>query len=234
MIFVGIDDTDILGARGTNQLAKEIVRRAAPDWTCRWIVRHQLLHDSRIPFTSKNGSASMVFEPIHHATAAGLTALCRQTMQDWFISGSDPGLCVSEQVAPEIIEFGRLCQQEIVTQELAGDIARRNGVFLEGLGGTNGGIIGALAAIGLARTGNDGRVVQWQGQPDDLAGLQPVAEIARRGVTVREQGALGDLSEGLVDIGKHLRPNLRGDRAVLFVDRASSSDSTHYFALKLT
>lgn len=219
MIYVGIDDTDVLGARGTNQVAREIVRRASDRWTCRRILRHQLLIDPRIPFTSKNGSASIALEPTSDATLSELISLCREALLSDFLPGSDPGLCVTEHVPAALSEFGLLCQREIVTQQQAYDLSEAEGVFLEGLGGTCGGVIGAIAAVGLAATGNDGRVVQWENWPDDLSGRQPVARVTSRAITVREIDQLDDVTEGEVDVGKHLRPNYRHGRAILYAKR---------------
>jgi hypothetical protein len=39
---------------------------------------------------------------------------------------------------------------------------------------------------------------------------------------------------GTVDIGKHLRPSLRGGRVVLFVERVSAPSATEWRALKLS
>ncbi len=222
MIFVGIDDTDTLETRGTNYLAREIARRAADRWTCRWILRHQLLFDSRIPYTSHNGSASLTFEPRGDAGLADLIDLCRHTMQEWFVPGSDPGLCVTETVPDEVREFGLRCQREIVTQAEPRALAASAGISLEGLGGTEGGVIGALAAVGLAVTRDDGRIIQWQSWPDDLSGPQSVSELKARDVAVREEHQSTDLHSGVVDVGKHLRPNLRGGRAVLTVRRTAN------------
>lgn len=233
MIYVGIDDTDILGARGTNQLAREIVRRAAGHWICHWIVRHQLLDDPRIPYTSKNGSASMVFEARNGESIHELTALCRATMRDWFIPGSDPGVCVTDAVPEEITRYGQLCQQHIVTQEAARRLAAQSSIHLEGLGGTEGGVIGALAAVGLAATGNDGRIVQWQSWLDDLTGPQPIAELTRRGITVQREHNAETIHEGTVDVGKRLRPNLRSRRPTLFVTTDTpAGPSAVYTAIK--
>ncbi len=80
MIFVGIDDTDTLGTPGTNQLARALVRRLAASYRPVRIVRHQLLFDPRVPYTSKNGSASLVLEPTGPADLAGLIAECRAEM----------------------------------------------------------------------------------------------------------------------------------------------------------
>ena len=69
-------------------------------------------------------------------------------------------------------------------QDEARAVADRSGCHLEGLGGTNQGIIGALSAIALVAGGNDGRVVhvdEWP-WPDAFVGVQPVAAIHGRGV----------------------------------------------------
>lgn len=275
IILVGIDDTDSLDSRGTNKLARAIAEQLAPRFACRLIVRHQLLFDERIPFTSHNGSAGLWLEPIiAEPTAGDLTSLAeeiRAAMLSDFIPGSDPGLCLAtcageafsggERSAArrsnltELYEWGRRCQCEIVTQAEARALAERAGVHLEGLGGTNGGIIGALAAVGLTHTGNDGRLVHWQTYPDDLSGSTAIAELRRRQIEVRvvadnPLGSLTDdgrsthrfqrsdgtaLFDGVVDVGKHLRPNLREYRAVLFVTKASNpaAHNAEWTALKL-
>lgn len=239
MIYVGIDDTDILGSRGTNQLARAIVYDLAGDWKCHGIVRHQLLDDPRIPYTSKNGSASIVLErrdgvdDTSEALRATLIAALRHTMQGWYIEGSDPGLCVTHHVPDSVTEFGRRCKQEVVTQADARELAARHGIHLEGLGGTEGGVIGSLAAVGLIVTGDDGRVVQLGEWPDDLTGPQPVSVLKSRNIEVEEIDSLASVQSGMVDVGKHLRPNRRAGKTKLYVRRLESA-AGQYQAVKLT
>ncbi len=239
MIFVGIDDTDTLESPGTNQLAKAIVRAAQDDWRCVRIVRHQLFIDPGIPYTSKNGSASITFEHRTPPNVDKLASLCEQIMQQWYVEGSDPGLCITEAVPEIVTAFGKICQREIVTHTMAREIAATSGIFLKGLGGTEGGVIGSLAAVGLAVTGDDGRVVQHGEWPDDLSGHVSVEILRQRDIDVVNMDESlsineGIVDEGFVDVGKHLRANRRGGRTVLFV-RADKSISTNYYtALKLT
>ena len=234
MIVVGIDDTDTIETRGTNYLAREIVRRAADRWRCHRILRHQLLFDSRIPYTSHNGSASMMFEPIGNAEPSQLLELCRHTMQEWYVVGSDPGLCMAEMIPDSVRDFGRRCQQEIVNQEQPRQLAAHHGIHLEGLGGTEGGVIGALAAVGLAITGDDGRIIQWKSWPDDLSGVQSIAAIHQREIVVRDYDTGADIPTGLIDVGKHLRPNFCLQQAVVFARRSFTESGTSTFtALKL-
>jgi hypothetical protein len=251
MILVGIDDTDSLESRGTNKLARELARQVSVKYRCRAIVRHQLLFDERIPFTSHNGSACLWLESRDGAaTSDDLAALfdeLRAGMLADFIPGSDPGLCLTTNVTEDVIAWGQRCQREIVTQSDARAIAARCGVRLEGLGGTEGGVIGALAAIGLTAAGDDGRLVQWQEFADDLTGPTPIERLRERGIEVR---ALNDadasklrptradgaeLRVGRVDVGKHARPNLREHRAVLFVSASplETHDLAEWTSLKL-
>jgi len=217
MIFVGIDDTDTLDSPGTNQLARALVRAVADDYHLVRITRHQLLFDPRVPFTSKNGSASILLEPAREVDLSSLIPRLRNEMRAHFVDGSDPGLCVASTVAEAVVEFGRRCQREVVPQSDARDLAARVGIHLEGLGGTEQGVVGALAAIGLASTGDDGRVVQFGEWPDDLSGPVPAECLRERGVAVRDFAGGSAVTTGLVDVGKHLRPNCRGGAVVLFV-----------------
>ncbi len=236
MIYVGIDDTDTVDSRGTNQLAKALARRVAGRFTCQRIVRHQLLDDPRVPYTSKNGSASIVFEPnVADWTVASFARTLRQIMEEDFVSGSDPGLCVATTVADQIVDFAERCQRELMTQHEAVELAAEHNVWLAGLGGTNDGMIGALAAVGLAAADDGGRVVQWQNWPDDLSGCVPLETIRARAIDVREVNQLKQVSAGNVDVGKHLRPNWRSGRCVLFVaarDPASEVEAD-WSALKI-
>jgi tRNA(Ile2) C34 agmatinyltransferase TiaS len=229
MILAGIDDTDTLDSPGTNKVARQIVAELTPEWHCRLIVRHQLLFDPRVPYTSKNSSASLWFEP--RCSSAGSSGelhdrICR-ALRERFVPGSDPGVCVVETVPDEVAAFGLKCQQTVVGQQEARRLAARHGILLSGLGGTEDGVIGALAAVGLASTGNDGRVVQIEGADDDLCDEQSVETLAGRGISgfrcAESSASIAFSGRDRIDIGKHLRPNLRDHRVVLFVEQVAET-----------
>lgn len=226
MIYVGIDDTDTLDSPGTNQLARHLAGRLNPRYRCLRIVRHQLLFDPRVPYTRKNGSASLVLEPQGPHSVEGLRQELLTGMRAWFHEGSDPGLCVTEEVPTKVAGFGRRCQRDLVVQQEARDLAAECGIYLEGIGGTEDGVIGALAAVGLSATGDDGRVIQIGSWPDDLCGLQDIAALEARDVRVQCADSGEPVTHGLVDVGKHLRPNYRGGKIVLFVVPAPSGLSS--------
>lgn len=231
MIFVGLDDTDTLDSPGTNQLAKSIVQDLADRFECVLILRHQLLDDPRVPYTSKNGSASVWLKPIGTSgRAPSEDTLCdllfeefRSGLKKQFVSGSDPGLCVAANVPEAITEFGLRCQRQLMSQEFPRRLAKEHGIRLEGLGGTEDGVIGALAAVGLAAGRNDGRIVKLGNWPDDLSGPHPVEAVLSRDVLLWDMEQQAPIQEGTVDVGKHLRPNYRNGRAVLFARRIPAS-----------
>ena len=228
MIYIGIDDTDTLDSPGTNQLARRLAAVLPSGFVCQMALRHQLLFDPRIPYTSKNGSASLLVAAERGHRAAELIPTLQREMRSWYIPGSDPGLCVAEHMHREVIGFGQLCKSMPVEQEEARTLAAAHGMHLEGFGGTEGGVIGALAAVGLAASGEDGRVVHITGWswPDPFSGWRSVADIAERGVAeVREATSNAPVSAGLVDVGKHLRPSYRARKVVLFVERVEGDGS---------
>ncbi len=223
MIYVGIDDTDTLDDPGTNQLARHLVRELASQFRGRMILRHQLLEDPRVPCTRKNGCASIAFERAGSASLADLIDLLRRMIVAWSPPGSDPGLCITEEVPPAVVEWGLRCQRELVKQSDARQIAAEHGIHLEGLGGTEDGVIGALAAIGLMATQNDGRIIYFGSEGDDwydVTGCHDVGHILSRGVDEIRAVDSGDLlTAGLIDVGKRLRPNFRAGKIVLFAER---------------
>ena len=87
---------------------------------------------------------------------------------------------MAEDVPQAVVEWGLRCQREFVKQSDARQIAAQHGIHLEGLGGTEDGVIGALAAIGLMATQNDGRVIHFESDGADwydLTGCLDVNEI---------------------------------------------------------
>jgi hypothetical protein len=227
VIYIGIDDTDIVGSPGTNQLARKIVRRLGRVARGAIVCRHQLFFDPRVPFTSGNGSASIQLPHGEDVALADLIASVRDEMRAFFVEGSDPGLAVGTQASDEMLAFALRAKNDVVTQADARGVAACSACHLEGLGGTNQGIIGALAAVALAASGNDGRVVhvdEWP-WPDEFSGVQSVAAIRARGVTEIRTNSGAPFAGDVVDVGKHLRPNWRSGRVVLLVEPAEEPES---------
>jgi tRNA(Ile2) C34 agmatinyltransferase TiaS len=219
MLFIGLDDTDTLTSRGTGRLAREIAAELAPDYPVLGVTRHQLLLDPRVPCTKKNSSAAIALGIEGDAeNVAALLERVRALMLADFQPGSDPGLCVACQVPAPVVEFGRRAQCELVTQGEARRLAASHGIPLVGLGGDEGGVIGALAAVGLAGGGEDGRYV-LVGRSRELSGVQPVSALLAAGIQAVRTPDGRAVTEGLVRVDK-LRPARRGGQAVAVVEWA--------------
>ena len=142
----------------------------------------------------------------------------------------------ADAVPGAVSDFGRRCQREVVRQDDARTLARAHGIQLEGLGGSEDGVIGALAAVGLLVGGYDGRVfhVAGWGWPDPFAGPQRLEDVLRRGVDeVRDITRDAPVAAGVVDVGKHVRPGYRGRRVGLFVEPCRGDGAVSWRAVKL-
>jgi tRNA(Ile2) C34 agmatinyltransferase TiaS len=227
MLLIGLDDTDTLESRGTGHLAREIAAALAADYPVLGVTRHQLLVDPRVPCTKNNSCAAIALDVDGDVDPGALFAQVRAWMLADFQPGSDPGLCVAHAVPAAVTAFGRCAQRELVVQDEAWALAARHGLLLQGLGGDEDGVIGALAAVGLAATGEDGRYV-LVGRSRELLGLQPVPALLAAGIAAVQtvEGLL--VTEGLVQTDK-LRPARRGGRPIAVVEWAGD----HWLPLKL-
>jgi len=216
-IYIGFDDTDTADAgRGTGKLARWF--EAELPEACRlWgVVRQQLLLDDAIPYTSHNSSACVVVEsPDHNPSLIDdLTSRAIGHIERYSLPGSDPGLCVSYEGHPnlsQLISFGRGCATKIVTQKDALQAAL--GAHLSGHGGTNDGIIGAAAAVGLTVYGWCGRFIEF-GKLRDFPGEVPVSNLERAGIAVVsiDRDAPAPDPEDVVNTNGWMRPRLWGGK----------------------
>lgn len=229
MIIIGLDDTDIAGGRGTGKLARAIAATLAHEYTVMGIVRHQLLFDPRVPYTAKNSSASILIDG-DRSSLDDIHDHVQALMMDDFQAGSDPGLAVAvASVAQAIVQFGHRAKRELVSQAEALALAHTHGILLTGLGGTNDGVIGALASVGLVQDGDDGRYIQV-GTLRDLVPPVSVAAIKQAGVVDVRTAEGQPVTTGMI-VSERLRPARRGSQPVLIVERGTQSDEWH--ALKL-
>jgi tRNA(Ile2) C34 agmatinyltransferase TiaS len=227
MIIIGLDDTDNLESRGTGHLARQIAAELAVDFPLVGVTRHQLLVDQRVPCTKNNSCAAITLDVDSDVDLPRLFERVREMMLVEFQPGSDPGLCIAAEVPVEITEFGFQVKRELVEQEQARRLAEVNGLLLQGLGGTQDGVIGAMAAIGLAACGEDGRYI-YVGQVRDLSGLQSVQTVIDAGVTAVRTLDGTSVTQGLLLVDK-LRPARRGGQPVAVVNW----EGDHWQPLKL-
>ena len=209
--FISIDDTDTQESIGTGRLARKLAEQIEEMGIGKvhGVTRHQLLLHKDIPYTSNNGNACL---EVRDCEVTEIYETAIEFLGAYFIPGSDPGLCIcpKEMVTQEMIRFGKSAQRRVLSKEEAYQIARQADIFLEELGGTGHGVIGALAGIGLRANGNDGRFIELHGIREILGKIQ-VRDILRATaieLVVDLQGnRLPD--EAIVDSVGWLRPYLR-------------------------
>lgn len=208
IVFIGIDDTDNRESRGTGHLARTAAAQLAAAYSVTGVVRHQLFFDPRVPYTKNNSSAAILLQGEGKLDLEAIFHQVKGIMLADFQPGSDPGLCVAAVVPETVTAFGRRTKVDLVTQEEARQLAAQSGIRLEGLGGTQGGVIGALAAVGLAASGEDGRYIQV-GRLRELSGLQPVTALLEAGIHHVQTLEGQAVTQGLVNTDR-LRPARRG------------------------
>jgi hypothetical protein len=226
--LIAIDDTDNHESRGTGFRARQLGERlaAAGIGYVRGITRHQLYVHPSIPFTSHNSSACLDVE----LNGTGLGAACdfgREFLAAESADGSDAGLCVArfDDVDDVLVGFGNEAKRAILTREQAHEIAAGRGIHLEGVTGARIGVIGALAAVGLRRGGNDGRFLWLEGLRE-LSGTATAGRLmATTGIDSVETVDGHPLpADAEVTVDPWPRPVLLQGRAVLLTERREDNN----------
>ncbi|WP_018334776.1 hypothetical protein [Actinomycetospora chiangmaiensis] len=225
-LLIGIDDTDNPTSRGTGWLAQQLLAELAARGfgSCAGATRHQLLKHPRIPYTSHNSSACLAWCAAPDVGPERLADVVGAFLEERSAPGSDPGLAVaapgrlSADDRTYLGELGRRAKAEVLPVPLAHDVARDVGVHLSGHGGTEDGVLGALAAVGLHLSGADGFFL-WMPGTRELPTSATYAELRDR-VPIDAacdphgaEPAPGDVLE----LGDWVRPVLLAGRAVLLL-----------------
>ena len=234
-VLICIDDTDNLESKGTGHLAFALGSELEKNgWgKSSFVTRHQLFVHPDVPYTSHN--SSMCFEAdMAEQYLESLIDYASVFLEHESAPGSDPGLCVAvlERTAShdKLIDYGRRAKRQVITKAEAKALANRHGIHLSEHGGTGGGIIGALAGIGLRLSGNDGRV-KGKIIIDDADGVISVGEIISRGYVDRVKTLKGDSlgNDVLLRLGEKVKAVFLGGVSVLLVvQEKQNTDGIHW------
>ncbi len=220
-IFVAMDDTDNLTSRGTGKLARATAAEIMKEFPVEGITRHQLFVHKDIPFTSHNSCAVIHIEGRERDDKDWLFETARECMLNDFVEGSDPGIAVAcaDEILPPLIAFGRDAQRIVLNQEKARDLAANLGIRLEGLGGTEDGVIGTMAGLGLAKGGNDGRYLLC-GSVRDMTGPADVKSLLEAGIDAlyTTDGDVVKNGRIIIKEGKSAKPCPIDGGKILFVE----------------
>ena len=219
-VYIGFDDTDTVGAeRGTGKVARWFEDKL-PEGCRLWgVVRQQLLRHGSIAYTSHNSAACIVVDMADTCLLDEVITRAAEHLESNSLQGSDPGLCVAGEGngrLAELIDFGHMCTRQVVTQRNAVQATVK--VHLTGHGGTNDGIIGAAAAVGLTASGWCGRLIEF-GRLRDIPNIVRVADLQNLDIFVvsLDRDAKVPAPEDFVVTKGWLRPRLWGNRAVVGV-----------------
>lgn len=227
-ILIGIDDTDNITSGGTGNLARDLRARIAEQNLAKTIgiTRHQLLVSPEIPYTSHNSSACILVETESEMVKA-LTDYCRDYLIKYSEAFSDVGMCIAEwvMVSLAVQTFGKQAKEIVLTFGEAVEVANTAGLLLEGLTGDGGGIIGALAAVGLHKSGNDGRFL-WLPGLYELRGICTASQLYQTASVDRIQDLDGASvpDDTRIKVGPWPRPVLLNSKATLLVVKASDDN----------
>ncbi len=228
-VLIGIDDTDNLESRGTGYRARQLGKLLGLSNLAqvKRISRHQLFVSPEIPFTSHNSSVCLDAD-IDERSLSAIRATCRSFLLEESAPGSDAGLCVAvvEQVTKEIEEFGAAAKVEVLEMSAAERLAAEAGLHLEGLTGERIGVIGALAGVGLAAAGNDGRCL-WMPGLRELPDACEASEVMRiTGIeAIKTLDGISVPTHEHIEIGAWPRPVLMEGQAVLLVEGCLKDDA---------
>jgi len=220
-IYVAFDDTDSLDCgRGTGKLARWFEDKLPVDCRLNGVVRHQLLVQDDIPYTSHNSSLCCIIEAPNEYYVEKLIPLGAAHIKEHFVKGSDPGLCIAAETnssLQNLIQFAKICLTKKVSQQEAIETAKY--VYLEGYGGTNDGIIGAAVAVGLTHLGGSGRFIEYgkYKRLRDYNKITTIGEVRKNNIFVFSVDRHSPLpmDEDKLDTQEWLRPRLMAGRAVI-------------------
>jgi len=222
-LLIALDDTDNATSIGTGKLSRMLAKalREAGHARSTRVTRHQLLVHPDIPYTSHNSSACIAAEGVE-ADVEVIGRFACSFLGAHRHAGANPGLCVARPacVPDTLLDFARRAQQEVLTLAEADAHAAELDGFLWWDGETGQGRIGALAAVALHRSGEDGRFISLPGIRE-LEGVLPVSEILARSAigAVEDEEGRPVAPEARIDTTDWVRPSLRGGRPVLRVRR---------------
>lgn len=226
-ILVCIDDTDNLESPGTGHLAETLRHDIEMLYGARTerITRHQLYVCDDIPYTSHN-SAMCFRAGIPPESLDEIIRYSREMLVKHSAEGSDPGLCVAvaDRITDrdELIRFGLDATKKVLCKEDAVRLAERMNVHLSEHGGTGGGIIGALAGVGLRLFGNNGRFKGWLKIDDSERNMQVDMLCSRFDINeVRSVDGKMIPGEGVVILQDKVKTVLLGGKSVLLVQEVN-------------
>ena len=218
-IYIGIDDTGNSESVGTGKFARIIAGELSKKYSIYGVTRHQFYVHHDIRFSLHNFGA-VIHLDAEEEHVKDIFEIVKKFMHDNFNEGSNPGLAVAHDscISPAVVVYGKDAKETVLTPKIACNLALNSKIQLESIGGNGNGVIGALAGIGLAYAGDDGRFLQI-GRLRKLKGPQPVEKLINAGIDAVFTLDGCSITEGIVinDGDKPVKPCRVNGEVILFV-----------------
>ena len=227
-LLIGIDDTDTEASKGTGSLARGLLTSFDEQrvGAALGATRHQLPLDPAIPYTSENATHCLALKASHRLEVAAIAEMVLAYVEAEAAPESSPGIAIvrdasweDPDVTSRLVAFGQRAKTEVLGVDSAIGLAGELGVHLSGHGVSNRGVVGALAAVGLHLSGDDG-LFSWMPGIRDVAGqvsYRQLRFLVPIDAALDASGREPEL-EDLIELGDWVRPVLTGGRSVLLLD----------------
>ncbi|HEU5002300.1 MAG TPA: hypothetical protein VFW71_05915 [Actinomycetota bacterium] len=228
-LLIGIDDTDGEGSRGTGALAVSLIQALDADrvGAAMGVTRHQLYRGPGVEATSENVALCLALKASHRLEPSAFVDFVSAFLEAERGPGSAPGVAIARepawedaQTAMRLTNFGQQAKSSVVDVATAQAVAPDVHVHLASFGGSDRGVVGALAAVALHASGEDG-IFLWLPDLEDAVGqityrqlrlLAPAIDIAL------DPDGREPEPEQFVDVGTRVRPVLFKGLSVLLLD----------------
>ena len=230
--LIGIDDTDTIGAEDTGALAIRLGHLIQERRFGRLlgVTRHQLLRHTDIPLTTDNNAACLLLDADAEARR-DLELTCREFLLRNNAPSSDPGFALASwsNLSSTVEVWGQQAKRVRLQRRLAVELARSQDIAVAGFQGNGDGVIGALAAVGLRSSGNDGHFIWLPGLVGvkgvlTLPALLNLCPIDR----VENFRSRTPLERDLIDLGEAPTVLLRGGQSLLLLDACGRDDACQW------
>jgi len=236
-LLIGIDNTDNRTTRSTGFTGRHLAAliRAEKLGIVHGVTRHQLLRDEQIIYTNDN---SAICIEVSSPSSDELWEFCKHCIADARVPDAISGICMldADSVPSDVIEWGKSTKIKFIEEALVIPLMEKHHIQWASYNNDTNGLIGALAAVGLRASGNDGRFIFIDDKDlHKIVGFFMVSEL----MSDFEIGKILTLNgkptepDAVVEVGHWFRPILINHQKVLYVENQPMQTVSGYRTVTL-
>lgn len=229
--LIGIDGTDSPSVNGGEDTASLGIRLGLLLQERRFgrmlaVTRHQLLRRDALPFTAENQACCLLVEADADARR-DIELTSREFILRQSAPASDPGFALAawSNLSAAVDTWGQQAKYLRLQRDAAMQLARAHDISLAGFQGNGNGVIGALAAVGLRSSGNDGQFA-WLPGLESLKGTLTLPALLNYCAIDRVENLRGrtPFDRDLIHLGEAPVVLLRGGQSLLLLHSCAGED----------